>query len=223
MMHNAKLGAVLVLEVWLFLSVARLAGEQDLSKREPLKSEKLTYGVAVLSDYDLSGLCVFSFSTGALRQNPYYVEGKEPRSKEAFFARMQNEKIGDIIYDDAEGGTLIVSTKMAQSLGEGLLQELPDELEPRLQEMAYLPARPGNRYLVRTVDGTYALLRALEPTDKGLKVQWVHQPDGSSRFETKTIFRLFSSHCPHGPVTVCGKHGIGFTFLGQLFVCCHFH
>ena len=187
MIHNTKLRSVLVLAIWFFLTFGLLAREQNEDKRAPLKSEKLTYGVAVLADYDLSGLCVFSFSTGALRENPYYAEGKEPESKEAFFARMQDEKTGDIIYDDAEGGTLIVSTKTAQSLGEGLLQELPDRLEPRFQEMAYLPARAGERYLIRTVDGTYGLLRVLESTDKGLKVQWVHQPDGSSRFETKTI------------------------------------
>lgn len=154
---------------------------------ENAKLEKPPNGVFILPDEDTDVRSVFSFAEGKLQDNPFRSGGERVESASAFFERMQREKVGDVLYDNAEGGILLVCSRQAWSLGEGLLQEVPDEIEATVEEKDSWPAKVGLRYRVKTVEGKYALLRISELTTRGAKIEWIYQPDGSTRFNAKTI------------------------------------
>lgn len=160
----------------------------ELSEEKEILLGSLPNGLAVLVDHDHYNNCIFSFFKGKLQKDPFRVEDTKPASKEAFLDRVQKEQIGDVMYDNVGDGVLVVNSTQVQELGAGTLAELRKELPAALSSKRSVPARVGNRYLIKTVDGKYALARALARNRMGFKLQWVYQPDGSTNFAGKGSF-----------------------------------
>ena len=167
------------------LRVLGLSAEDGrvLQPEESVTLGSLPNGVRLLPDFDQRRNCVFSFGEAKLSSNPYAGE-ERPKSREEFFRRLQKERTGDVIYDDAEGGSLVICSNQVQFLGQGLLSELPEDLKPKLEEREFLRATPGGLYLLRCVDRkrNYAVFRVLSVSKQGCRIQWLYQRDGSCRF-----------------------------------------
>jgi len=124
-------------------------------------------------------MSIFSFIHGQLQRHPF--ARKKAESEEVFFERVA--KAGDLIYDDAEDGVIVIASRQVQSLGEGTLAELTGkDLQPALGPADMVPARLGMRYMVRTKKRGYAVFRIVAVARRAIMIQWIYQPDGSSSF-----------------------------------------
>jgi hypothetical protein len=138
--------------------------------------------VAFIPDEDNATASIWSFTRGTLVTNPFIARKTKPKSKDEFFAVLQAEKSGDIVYDDAEGGTIVVISRQYMRLGAGLLADLPAQVEATMVSGGFMKADAGERYLVRTVDNRFAVFRVLAVGRNGMCIQCIYQPDGSTSF-----------------------------------------
>lgn len=138
-------------------------------------------GVCTIPDHDLSENSVFRFSDESLQKDPS-MSGNMPLSEDQFFRTLRDGGVGDLLYDDAEGGTLVIASERVMLLGEGLLTEVKGTIVPKWERSGVVRARIACRYLIKTLNGKYAIGRVLAMTSRSIVVQWVYQPDGRPAF-----------------------------------------
>lgn len=180
----------------------------EIAEEKEVLLSSLPNGLAVLPDKDLRAGNIFSFLWRKLRASPYLAKGQKPESEEAFFETIQRERIGDLMFDNAEDGVIAISSTEVQLLGEGTLAELLKKpLSPQLQTVRRVPARPGSRYLIKTVQGKFGLFRILEVARRAIMIQWIYQPDGSTDFSGSgnLLDRKLFYHGPKIPVLYTGS------------------
>jgi len=185
--HTVKRGVVLVV----LMGVAQLATGETSAQAPPIREERevmlsaLPNGVSVVPDCDRHLTSLFSFKYGQLRRIPFE---DDPTSAEEFHRVVMRKQTGDILYDEAEGGSLVAITLQMLSLGEGTLSEAVVPEKPQWAETRWLPARVGEVYLLKTTDGNMALFRILLRTKDVMKIQWIYQPAETASFALKGSF-----------------------------------
>jgi len=180
-----------------------------LISREDLAACKLPHGevlVPVPSSPEGANGYLLRFSDARLGVFPKVEVGK---TNHDLVDKMRQEKTGDLFFSTKGEGTLIVISGKVADLGHVYLFGLSDIDLPAPKETAADAADPrqisgtvpaaqeGNVYIVETVEDNYALVRVLRKQANGVLVQYVYQPNGSTRF---AIPRGMTIALPAGPL-----------------------
>ncbi len=134
---------------------------------------------------------LFSFATKKY-SNPAPGDDGKPLSDDQVFQRVRDGKVADVQYLNNHGGTLWAfsgaimevtsATKLSSVSGKEL--DVPFEFPKTSQNLAgEMQIQEGGVYLLKTVDGHFALLRVLEKRDNALVIQWVYQGSGPPKFD----------------------------------------
>lgn len=160
----------------------------------------LPNGVVTLPDNDLAELSMFSFRNNALRESPLSHLPAEV-TPSAVLDALKKSTRGDLLYDDVEGGTIIICSGRVVELGEGALADLRTQCSRKFRQVHSLPAQIGFRYMIRTVNGRSAVFRVLAANRQGLQIQWIYQPGASTVFVVPR--RLEPDHVLHDVLFSC--------------------
>lgn len=141
---------------------------------------------------------ILSIAGQKLVPSPWERAGRKPKSMNEYVQMIRNEKAGDLAYSSLNGGTLIAMSGRIRDLGECFLYELggKDQLRPAMiwgkeerdssgkgMPGAIEHVDSGSCLVLETVDGKTALIRVLSKHGRNAFIQWVYQPDGSTRFD----------------------------------------
>jgi hypothetical protein len=184
--------------VMCFVVAAAAAG----ATKEDLSACKLPNGLTVMPERDSPGAgtvggYIFSFTSLRFARIPAGLKGGRLGAIAEAFERMRREKTGDLMYFSGEGGGLLAISGKISELGEHHLYEFDGKELPKptavwsaTERSGAGEATPGaieavgegHCVLVEAVDGKFALVRLVAKLDRAGLVQWVYQPDGSTRF-----------------------------------------
>lgn len=110
---------------------------------------------------------------------------------------MRSEKTGDLMYSSLNAGTLVAVSGKVSDLGSHYLYEFDGKDPPKpaaawgtRERSAAGEGTPGaiegieegHCFLIEGVDGKFALVRIVAKQERAALVQWVYQPNDSTRF-----------------------------------------
>jgi hypothetical protein len=160
------------------------SGADEFLTEKNISTGYLPNGVSILWDWDVAMNTVFAFSIGASLSNPFSDQIEKPMMDPEVQDRIRGDRIGDVSYDDANGGTLAIWSGKVRALGAGPLADVLTSFEDKLEDQHSVPAKMGERFLIATTGGKYALMRIVGMTPVGPKMQWIYQPNGSVDFSS---------------------------------------
>lgn len=179
-----------------------LCAPGDPPAGEPQKEDrsgcKLPHGDVVVPDRNTpegrTGF-ILRLSDGSL--NPATIlPGEKPRSNMEYLQALAAVKAGDFIYSPHNGGSLCAVSARATDLGGKFLYEFsgtsfdrPPLVYSKKERSGAGEATPGvidgiqdgHCYLIETHDGKSGLVRIVQKRGPRVLVQYVYQPDGSTR------------------------------------------
>ena len=189
--------------VLLFLvGMLTFAPRGHAATQEDLSACKLPNGLTLIPQRDSplafeKGGFIFKFSSERLAPNLFEAEGKKAASLAELYDRLRREETGDLAYSSLNDGTLGAISGKITDLGEHYLHELDGEaIEPprpvwgvkeRSGKGETTPGTiegvvEGHCYFLETVNGKFAVVRLVAEQHRAALVQWVYQPDGTTRF-----------------------------------------
>lgn len=140
-----------------------------------------------LHDRQILDRSILNFATGWPVKDPLAPDGPLPKDLSAYVSDVGARKVGDLSFSYEQGQVLISWCRRIMPLGPGFLNHLPTEVAPKFDDRAILPVRLGDRFLVGTVDGKYALVRAAQRWGRALVVEYIYQPNGSTVFPRTSV------------------------------------
>ncbi len=147
---------------------------------------------------------ILNTAAGKIVPSPWEKTGSKPKGIDEYVQRIRKDRTGDLAYSSLNGGTLIAMSGKMSILGRHLLHEFSGRVLVRPEMVwsteekdssgkgtpgAVEKIEPGTCFLLETVGGKFSLIRVLSKAARSVMIQWVHQPDGSARFDV-----------PKGPV-----------------------
>jgi hypothetical protein len=179
-----------------------VAGDSQIAM-EDLSACKLPHGTIEIPEQGSPaalkmGGHILKFTENKLVPSPWRKAERKPRTMEEYVTRVRDERTGDLSYSSLNGGTLISMSGKVRDLGTQRLYELagkdldkPEVIwgkEERDSSGKGMPGaiehvQAGGCYLIETVDGNFALIRIVAQLERVATIQWVFQPNGSTRFD----------------------------------------
>jgi len=156
--------------------------------RRTLPSDEPTVvrSFVTLHDHRTFERSIMNFAAGWQVKPPLDAAGPS-EDMDAYVSQMAALKLGDLSFGHGERQVLISWCRRIMPLGPGLLNHLPAEIAPKFDGTAVVPVRLGDRFLVGTVNGNYALVRAAQRVGRDLVVEYIHQPNGTTVFPKTNV------------------------------------
>jgi len=195
---------IMLAVVCLVIALTSASWAEPVVSVEDLKGAELPHGIVVLprqgsDEARRLGGCIFRFSDAAFQAIP---EKNGEQGGNDLFQTVRERNLGDLTYSPMNEGTFISWSGRIADLGGGFLSELDGKklIQPPLvysvEERSGSTGKgyegflehlvEGHRYLLRTTDGKFALLRLLEKGRSGAVFQWLYQADGTRMFSIPT-------------------------------------
>jgi hypothetical protein len=136
---------------------------------------------------------VFTFSNKQLIHDPSLRDGKERGKYVDFLKSLVDPKIGDILYDSADGGYFIVPSGMISDLGEHYLYEFGGKEWPfpkvceEINDKGFggkgllFKPRVGHCYAMLSLDGNRILFRIVALSNERAAIQWILNSRGGGK------------------------------------------